>query len=118
MSHRQIESRGDNHEVLRSVNWNDFVVLLYTGPRGVCGIRADMDFSEADARIVVRRNGWQKTAADKLGKHHSYTLNHELQPGDEVVLQWRSEVWATAGIADAECKLAELCVWTKEPTDD
>ena len=94
----------DEKRIVTEVTWVDDVVVEWEEPDGVCIVRAALDYSGADVRIILRRGPNETVLASGLGREMSYSGKHAVAKGDEVALQWRALVPSE----DAVSEVAEL----------
>jgi len=92
--------------VTSTVTWVDDLTLEWGDPAGVARVSAVLDFAAADVRIILRRGANERTLAPKLGERMSYSGEHMLATGDEVVLQVRALVPSRQAISE----VAELAI--------
>lgn len=92
--------------VLHGVTWTDDIAVEWSGPTGPCLVKAVLDYTRADARLVLRRGPNEMILASGLGQKMSHVEKYALEDGDEVVLQWR----ALTPSEMAESEVAELTI--------
>jgi hypothetical protein len=92
--------------VVSEVTWTDDIAVRWAGPTGPCLVKAALDYTNADARLVLRRGPNEMILASGLGQKMSHIEKYVLEDGDEVVLQWRALTPSEA----AESEVAELTI--------
>lgn len=94
--------------VTHAVTWLDDLALEWVDSAGVGKVSAVLDFKAADVRLILRRGPNEKILARKLGERMSYSGEHMLAKGDDVVLQVRALVPSEPAISD----VSELAIET------
>jgi len=100
--------------IMADVRWADDVAVEWAGNDGVYIVRAALDYTGADARIILRHGPNETILASGLGREMSYFGKHAVAEGDEVVLQWRALVPSRPAVSE----VAELLLETTSGRSD
>lgn len=90
------------------VTWSDDLVIEWEGPDGICTVLTAFDYAGADVRIILRHSPNERTLAFRLGQEMSYSGEHVVFTGEEVVLQWRALAPSESAVSEAAELILEM----------